>query len=98
MRPPPLSPLAASFRSEALEILARRDMPVLLGHVKNGRVVLQPLASGFRLDVIGADKAGRPQRLATAHYDFLPWAQHVAKSVAENIGVPCEDLTSGDGA
>lgn len=98
MRRPPLSRLAESFRRDALEILARRDRPIARGHVKNGRVVLQPLARGFRLDVIGTDENGKEQRLATTHYEHLPWAQHIARSIAENLCVQLEDLTSGDGA
>lgn len=93
-----LSPIAASFRAGAFEILARREKPATKTPVNQGRLVLQPLKNGYRLDVIGADKDGKPQRLATAHYTYLPWARQIAGALSETMAIPFRDLTTGDGA
>ncbi len=90
-----LSPIAASFRAEALEILARREKPAIKTPVNQGRLVLQPLKNGYRLDVIGADKDGKPQRLATAHYSYLRWARQIGEALGETMNIPFDDLTSG---
>lgn len=93
-----LSPLAASFRAEALEILARREKPTIKAPVKRGNIVLQPLRNGYRLDIIGADANGKPQRLATAHHEYLPWARQIGEALSETMAIPFDDRTEGDGA
>lgn len=88
-----LSPLAASFRSEALDILAGRNTASIKVPARNGRVVLQPLAKGYRVDVVGLDQAGKPQRLATAHYTTLERARAVGRMLGRNMRIRFDDKT-----
>lgn len=89
----PLSEIAASFRREALDILAGRNTALIKRPTRKGQVVLQPLANGYRIDVVGQDRAGRPQRLATAHYHNLSRARAVGRLIGETMGICFEDQT-----
>lgn len=89
-----LSPLVASFRREALAILERRTKP---GSEKvparYGRIVLQPLRHGYRLDVMSRTPDGKPQRLATAHFHDLHHARSIAGKLAATMQLRVRDLT-----
>lgn len=88
------SPLVASFRREALEILERRNKP---GSEKvaarYGRIVLQPLSRGYRLDVMSRTPDGKPQRLATTHFHDLHHARTIARKLATTMQLRVRDLT-----
>jgi hypothetical protein len=88
-----LSPLALSFRREALDILAGRNTASIKVPARNGRVVLQPLAKGYRIDVVGLDQAGKPQRLATAHYSELRRARTIGRMLGQTMRVRFDDKT-----
>lgn len=87
------SPIAAAFRREALEILARRNRPSLKASARNGKIVLEKLAHGFRLDVLGRDLDGKPVRLATSHFDDLDRARSIAAQMGRAMCVPFLDKT-----
>lgn len=92
------SPIAASFRREALEILERRNRPGSAKiPVRYGRIVLQPLAKGYRLDVLSRTPDGKPQRLATAHFGNVRQAREVARKLGMTMQVIVRDLTKGVG-
>lgn len=103
--------IAAEFREEALQILARRNEPgrnVLSKEAREllkprtspaidgGRVELHSLANGVRLDILGQDKSGRPVRLETRHYQDIRRAREVAALTAVVLAIPYADLT-GEG-
>lgn len=89
-----LSPIAASFRREALEILERRTKPGSeTVPARYGRIVLQPLARGYRLDVMTRAPDGKPQRLATAHCHDLHHARSIARKLAATMQLRVRDLT-----
>ncbi|MBB3862220.1 hypothetical protein GGQ88_003518 [Novosphingobium hassiacum] len=91
------SPLVASFRREALEILARRNQPGVKVPVRNGRVVLERLAHGYRLDVLGLDQYGKPLRLATSHFDHLDHARAIGARMGRTMCVVFQDKTKSAG-
>lgn len=87
------SPLVAAFQREALEILDRRTQGSEKVPARYGRVVLQPLARGYRLDIIGCDLAGKPQRLATTHYTELSRARTVGRMLGRTMRIRFDDKT-----
>lgn len=88
-----IAPIVASFRREALEILERRNRPSLKAPVRNGKIVLERLAHGFRLDVLGRDHDGKPLRLATSHFADLDRARSIAAQMGRTMRVPFLDKT-----
>lgn len=88
-----LSPIAASFRREALEILERRKPGSEKVPARYGRIVLQPLRHGYRLDVMSRTPDGKPQRLATAHFHDVHHARSIAGKLAATMQLRVRDLT-----
>jgi len=89
------SPIVASFRREALEILERRNLASAKVPVRYGRIVIQPLSRGYRLDVVGKDEAGKPIRLATAHFSDVDKAKQIARKLGVTMQLRVRDLTRG---
>lgn len=88
-----ISPIIDSFRREALEILAGNNTASLKVPIRNGKIVLQPLKHGFRIDVIGRDQTGKPQRLATTHYSELSRARGVGMLLSRTMRIRFDDQT-----
>lgn len=87
------SPLVAVFRRDALAILERRNSPSAKIPIRHGKIVIQPLAKGFRLDVMGKGPNGKPVRLATTHYQRLQDARSTARKLGATMGVQVRDMT-----
>lgn len=87
------SPIAASFRREALAILAERKPGSEKVPARYGRIVLQPLKHGYRLDVMSRTPDGKPQRLATAHFHDVHHARSLAHKLAATMQLRVRDLT-----
>lgn len=103
--------IRAEFRTEALQILARRHQPNAGGFTERELEILKPrtspaiiggcvelhsLPNGVRLDILARDAKGRPVRLETRHYEDIRHARELAALAAVVLAIPYHDLT-GEG-